>query len=100
MQPTKPAKCAKKFRTGQQARSVYEPQRTFRIDKSRQPERLFHEEGWKAAGGCHTSKMAGNEKMPRMRCGVCSQSREAEVLLWCAPHRLLEAAQPFDAIYA
>ena len=39
------SKRGKNFRTGQQVRSIYEPQRSFRIDKSIQPERLFHEEG-------------------------------------------------------
>jgi hypothetical protein len=38
-------KSRKKFRTGQQVRSVYDSQRKFRIDKSIQPERLFHEKG-------------------------------------------------------
>lgn len=33
----------KKFRTGQ--RSVYDPQRIFRIDRSVLPERIFHEKG-------------------------------------------------------
>ena len=35
----------KKFRAGQIVRSIYDAQRTFRIDMSIQPERLFHEDG-------------------------------------------------------
>ena len=38
-------KSKKRFRTGQQVRSVYDPTHTFVIDKSAVPERIFHEKG-------------------------------------------------------
>lgn len=34
-----------KFRVGQRVRSIYNPERVFRIDKSILPERIFHEQG-------------------------------------------------------